>query len=89
MLMEQLDVLIEEKKYQQGQFLMLMKIHIIQAMWQQIFIIIIKKIFNYLQKWDSNLSVYLLTGQEFSLMEMKKNLMKKDYNFMMMFLMKC
>ena len=82
-------LIVVELKYLMVLYHMWMKIHIIQAMWQLISIIIIKKILHYLQKWDLNHSVCLLTGQEFSQLEWKWNQMKQDLNFTIMFLMNC
>jgi beta-glucosidase/6-phospho-beta-glucosidase/beta-galactosidase len=53
----------------------------------QIFIIIIKKILHYLQKWDSKLSECLLHGQEFFRQDWRKHQMKKGWSFMMQYLM--
>lgn len=53
------------------------------------FIIVIKKILLYLQRWDLKRYVYRLLGHVFSQMVMMKSRMRQDYSFMIIYLMNC
>src|SRR5699024_640575 len=62
---------------------------IIQAMNPSIFMKIIKRISNCLQKWALRFLECLFLGQEYFRMGMMKNPMKRVWSFMMMYLMSC
>ena len=53
------------------------------------FIIVIKKILLYLQRWDLKRYVYQLRGHVFSRMVMMKSQMRLGYSFMIICLMNC